>query len=42
MSSVVLETQSCAATGPVISVSSVIGGVTNEIPAGAWPKRAAV
>ena len=35
MYSVVLETQSWAATGPVISVSSVSGGVTNEIPAGA-------
>ena len=35
MSSVVLETQSWAATGPVISVSCSSGGVISEIPAGA-------
>ena len=38
MSSLVLDTQSCATSGPVISVSSAIGGVTNEMPlAGGWP-----
>ncbi len=32
MSSVVLDTQSCAASGPVISVSASSGGVTSEKP----------
>jgi hypothetical protein len=33
MSSVVLETQSFAMSGPVISVSCSSGGVTSEMPA---------
>src|SRR5262245_66024791 len=32
MSSLVLDTQSCAASGPVISVSCSNGAVTSEIP----------
>ena len=33
MSSVVLDTQSCAASGPVISVFCSKGAVTSEMPA---------
>ncbi len=38
-SSAVLDTQRLSTMGPVISVSSFIGGVSNEMPRGILPGR---